>query len=128
MVTTAAQAVPVTEYISTRSSTASYRASVVELVISTEQSVATVCEVRDVTVDGEEPATKLQASHAAKANKREQRDGASGMDRSEDRPDRNGGERRQARSSVTGYLSIRSGLWQVWLEKRIRELKTVRGR
>ena len=34
-----------------------------------------------------------------------------------------GRERRQARSSVTGYLFILSGLWQVWLEKRIRELK-----
>ena len=79
-------------------------------VISTEQSVSTVCEVRVVAAGGEEPATKPRASPAAKANKREQRDGASGMDRSEDRPDRNRGERGEpGRASPRTGMTARGG-------------------
>ncbi len=50
---------------------------------------------------GEEPATKPRASPAAQSGKRGQGDGASGTDRSEDRPDRSGGERSRARSIGT---------------------------
>lgn len=48
---------------------------------------------------GEEHATKPRASPGARPRKRDQGDGASGADWSEDRPDRNGGERSRARST-----------------------------
>ena len=58
---------------------------------------------------GEEPATKPRASPAARSRKKDQGDGASETNRSEDRPDRSGGERSRARSTGTTYPGNRAG-------------------
>ena len=58
---------------------------------------------------GEEPATKPRASPIARPRKRDQGDGESGADWSEDRPDRNGRERSRARSTGTLTPDNRAG-------------------
>jgi len=76
---------------------------------SDERSAAAVREERADPAGGEEPATKPRASPAARSGKRDQGDGASEPDRSEDRPDRSGGEGSRARSTGTIHPADRTG-------------------
>jgi len=88
---------------------ASHRASAAGPVISDEHGAEHGVRSVPLQPPGEERATKPVASPAARSRKGDQGDGASGTDRSEDRPDRSGGEGSRARSTGTTPPADRTG-------------------